>query len=419
MNATGFCFLEENAFTTVCGEQQQDMARKKPDHNIQAHTSVSLYIRPDVKNQGILNPLSSAGKTLATFGIRGLPFIQEVNRGTKLIQRHPCLGSLERDERRSKNKKITFAHSLRIPLLSDLAMAGAAHYYGKKYGIKIHIVISETFDGLKDFVEKLANTIKPDSKIGLIVRIGKTSQHVMPIIIQNSNEQTTIITLDSTAKHTLNDCIRKINTDAGKNLIKLLIVNEGHSRQRDNYSCRSDAVLILKDALRSPVFTSHMKSDTLTKIPFDIRNGCMKIYRLDRLPMCLSKTTQSQSMIDALKLSDALITPTGSDDESELTQTTMKSHLDKYQRTFKAFVEDNDAINDCNNCSHPDWSMVKQPCTREENLYLHTKGYDLVCKAFDQLNDGKGNIDSEKKNELKEKYITHHQQAAKMHCYFH
>ena len=418
MDATGLYF-QENAFTTLCGEQQQDMARNKQGNNIQTHTSVSLYIRPDVKNQGILNTLSSAGKTLATFGIRDLPFIQEVNRGTKLVQRHSCLGSLEVDERESGNKKITFAHSLKIPLLSDLTMAGAAHYYCKKYGIDIHIVISETFDGLKDFVEKLANTIKPGDKIGLIVRIGKTSQHVMPIIIQNSNEQTAIITLDSAAKRTLNDCIRKINTDAGKNLIKLLIVNDGHSRQRDSYSCRSDAVLILKDALRSPVFTSHIKSDTLTKMPFDIRNGCMKIYRLDRLPMCLSKTIQSQSMINALKLSDALITPIGSDDESELTHTTMQSHLDKYQRTFKAFVEDNDAINDCNDCSNPHWNMGKQPCIREENLYLHTKGYDLVCKAFDQLNDGEGNIDSEKEKELKEKYITYHQQVAKMHCYFH
>lgn len=418
MDSTGLCF-QEYTFAKNCGERQGEMTGKRLGVKVQTHHSVSLYIPPVLTTHSKLNPSSLADNSLATFGIRNLPFIQKANRGTQLLQRHPCLGNLEVDERGLGNKKITFAHSLKIPLLSDLTMAGAAHYYCKKYGIDIHIVISETFDGLKDFVEKLANTIKPGGKIGLIVRIGETSRHVMPIIIRNTNEQTTIITLDSAAKHTLNDCIRKINTDAGNNLIKLLIVNEDCSRQGDSYSCRSDAVLILKDALRAPAFMSHIESGTLTKIPFDIRNGCMNIYRLDHLPMCLSKTIQSQSMIDALKLSDAYETPIGSDDESELTQTTMKSHLDKYQRTFKAFVENNDAIKDGNDCSNPPWNMGKQPCIREENLYLHTKGYDLVCKAFDQLDDGEGNIDSEKEKKLKEKYITYHQQVANMLCYFH
>lgn len=392
-------------------------AATSSDRTVQIHDSV--INKNSFSNESLITqttPLPT-NTPLIKFGIQKLPHAREIEKAVEILDNFHSLGILKEDSRTEiryrnghviANNKIQFSHSLKIPFISDLTMASLANYYKQKYAVDISIVITKDNESFIDYIEESTNGMQPGNQKGLIIRIGEDTHHVTPIIIQRTHEKTDIIVLDSVDCLTLKTLIRKINPENSKNT-RIIILN--HIRQADNHSCRSDAILILKDALRFKDPMSLIKSKSLTKDPFKISNGCAEFYCSEQLPAPLSKTLQRRSMIEELTSSEDYNISIRCSASTKLSPKTMKTHLQKYSRTIETTIArcHKDYIEETPGNWRTVWRENKDTQEFVVNLYLQTKAHILVGKAFSQLDDGEGCIAPAKKEQLLKEYVIHYE----------
>lgn len=130
---------------------------------------------------------------------------------------------------------------------TDQGLMLLSAYYKNKYDVDIHVVGSAD----KLYEALLGEGFPKEQKTwGIIATNGKESMpHVTPIICNRLDDGTIqILNLDSVLNPVsiLGDCLVDLKT-SGQNV---QIIRLEYERQADSFSCRTDALVILKDALQ-------------------------------------------------------------------------------------------------------------------------------------------------------------------------
>jgi hypothetical protein len=277
-------------------------------------------------------------------------------------------------------------------------MAAAANYYKNKYGVNIHIVCESPAKKTYDLMQQLNDC----EQLGIIARPAKFMKHVTPLIISKKNEDIFIISLDSVDKNPvfiygIEKFFKEklMNPDDKKNYHLILV---DAKRQADPISCRNDALIILKDALRKPNVVSYFEPSSKKVSTCEYQTSANSSVVLARyqakLPAFLFKTVQINSTItnftDKDKSTVLKISAKGY-------TKTLKTHLDQYNRTVMVtkvtkFLYQSATTSVTNH----KWLV---------NEYLLIKGFLMLVKAFRELDDGTGKIDVSKQELLLSEYF--------------
>jgi hypothetical protein len=278
-------------------------------------------------------------------------------------------------------------------------MVAAAAYYKNKYGINIHIVCEQKANKTYDLMQQLTD----GEQLGIIARPCISRTHVTPLIISRKGEDIFIIALDSVYEES--DFIPSIEIIFKNNLITPddkknyhLIITSGR-RQADFHSCRNDALIILKDALKRPDVVSCFQAFT-KRVDSDVyqasANNRVILSTYDtKLPAFLFKTMQ---------INKELTNFTDQDKDTVLKRSadghikTLQTHLDKYKRTVIATKKTEIIYEDSDTTSITEhkWPV---------NAYLQIKGFLILVKAFPELADDAGKIDIDKQKRLLGEYF--------------
>ena len=302
-----------------------------------------------------------------------------IGKATEIINKYPELGWLHDDERVSGSGSIeqttTFKHNCKVVFLSVYSMAADAAYYKGKYGVDIRVVAARH---LKELIENIVREKNSNFQMGLIIKSPTKAYHYLPAILGSINGDISIVFMDSLAP----DCGEQFLLETPEFCKKIYFVPPKR-RQKDNISCRSDAILILKDALR--------RKDVISSINSDVHSERTKYYlRNTALLPFMSKTIQDHETIKKIspERRNCNLLPTSNHSSNK----TLQDSFDKYLRDVTAIVKIKSA------------KKGQVPEEREKkwqvNMYLQIKGYDLVCKAFSQLTDKSGNFNPEKMQEI-------------------
>ena len=185
-----------------------------------------------------------------------------------------------------------------------------------------------------------------------------------------------------------------------------MILADG-DRQADSYSCRNDAFIILKDALRKPNVVSYFEpfkqelSGEFYQSSADDK-FVFKTYSV-QLPLFLFKTIQIDTVLANFTDEDkSTILKISKDGDIK----TLQTHLDKYKRSVVATTTEISYENQVN----PETNTYDQEVITEEkkciiNVYLQMKGFLMLVTVFPELSDAEGKIDASKQELLLSKYF--------------
>jgi hypothetical protein len=343
------------------------------------------------------------------------PHENYIQQGLQIIKNNPDIGKLQVDTRDYENMDrniytsvtTTFNHDFKIFFPSDTHMVAAVAYYKKKYDINIHIVCEVQAYKTYELIQQLND----GEQLGVIARPAQFIAHVTPLIISKQGEDIFIIILDSVDDrpefaYIIEDFFKEklINLDDKKNYH--LILADG-DRQADSYSCRNDAFIILKDALRKPNVVSYFEpfkqelSGEFYQSSADDK-FVFKTYSV-QLPLFLFKTIQIDTVLANFTDEDkSTILKISKDGDIK----TLQTHLDKYKRSVVATTTEISYENQVN----PETNTYDQEVITEEkkciiNVYLQMKGFLMLVTVFPELSDAEGKIDASKQELLLSKYF--------------
>lgn len=154
---------------------------------------------------------------------------------------------IEEFSRVSYRSQTTIKTTPTISVPQSAAMEAVARKYYEKYDIEIYI---KPIDSLSAFIEDYARTVKKSCYIGVITGsdISGTQRHVTPLLCYFDVEKDAVelIILDSV----VNPLYISIIYEELEHLnIKSSVSTQGSIRQADTNSCRTDALIILRNAL--------------------------------------------------------------------------------------------------------------------------------------------------------------------------
>jgi len=369
-----------------------------------------------------------------------IPRSDSIESAKDILSRHPELGILCRDERwRGESHdycKTTFRPEIDIVYPSDLMLASIADYYKTKYDINIKIVshdidlddYSRPFenpdypDVLQSLTE-LAEELTDDSQMGVIVRFGRA--HATPVIIRKHHQKCYLIVMDCVGLRdvkcyrenpifcTICEVVNNINSKCGEQ--RYLPVFTDLHRQSDNYSCKNDALLMLKDALR--------EEDIMGKLDFyqeSLESVLNVSYKLKlpasalvaRLPIFLHKTVQRKDVLDKISPQAKRLPFRKTVAPATTTTKNLHDHLQRYTRPFTAvrtrgrrlFAEERKMASAKN--PHPVlWEKTVEEKTWQINTYPQQKSLKWVVKAYERLKTEDGKIDPAVRKNLLDLYI--------------
>jgi hypothetical protein len=357
----------------------------------------------------------NTGFAFSTVAI-AFPHENYIQQGLQIIKNNPDIGKLQVDTRDYENMDrniytsvtTTFNHDFKIFFPSDTHMVAAVAYYKKKYDINIHIVCEVQAYKTYELIQQLND----GEQLGVIARPAQFIAHVTPLIISKQGEDIFIIVLDSVDDrpefaYIIEDFFKEklINPDDKKNYH--LILADG-DRQADSYSCRNDAFIILKDALRKPNVVSYFEpfkqelSGEFYQSSADDK-FVFKTYSV-QLPLFLFKTIQIDTVLANFTDEDkSTILKISKDGDIK----TLQTHLDKYKRSVVATTTTEISYE---NQVNPETNTYDQEVITEEkkciiNVYLQMKGFLMLVTVFPELSDAEGKIDASKQELLLSKYF--------------
>jgi hypothetical protein len=172
-------------------------------------------------------------------------------------------------------------------------------------------------------------------------------------------------------------------------------------RQKDCYSCINDAFIVLKDALTIPelitLYFNNSKINATYKL--DTINNKINIQAsIIEYPKFLYKTMQNKQLLDELTTED-LQTNLKQSTIIELVaqQKTLQQHFNEYNRMIE--VEKKIIIERC--C----FNTKKVNKKWEVNSYLQVKGYRMLVRSFELIDNSSGKIDQSKAELLVKTYV--------------
>jgi hypothetical protein len=332
-------------------------------------------------------------------------------RGLNIIENNPDIGNIEQDIRTqwSANtngiggqfKKTTFAHNLPIFQSMHMGMAIIAEHYKNKYNIDIYFIDHN----VKYLIGNLVKQLKNSEQVGVITNAIPETGHITPLIISKKNEEIYIVTLDSiNKKHDGFWCFfsspTKLIEICGTQHCHLL--HAGILRQQDMYSCISDAIIILKNALRKPnLIADLLKTSKTVEVTCDDKDSDKTVYQvlLAEFPKFLYKTVQNRQLLDQLTTEDlqtSLISePTNVSPTKQ--QKTLQTHLIKYCRILTVLRDITDYGDK--------YKKLKTKQNWLVNTYLQTKPYRMLVKSVEEIADSNGEINQEIATKLIDKYV--------------
>lgn len=368
-----------------------------------------------------------------------IPRSGSIESAKDILSRHPELGILCKDERMHRKDsydfcETTFRPAIDIVYPSDLMLASIADYYKTKYDINIKIVshyinlddYARPFDNpdysdVLQSLTELAEELTDDSQVGVIVRFA--SAHATPIIISKYHQKCHLIVMDclgleNAACYSMNPIfytickvVNKINSKCGEQ--RYFPVFTDLQRQSDNYSCKNDALLMLKDALRENIMDKldfYQESlESVLKIPFKLKLPASALVA--RLPIFLHKTVQRKDVLDKISPQAKrrpfrkTVTPTTATKN-------LHHHLRRHTHQFTAVRTRNQRLfaEESRMASEKDpnpilWETTVEEKTWQINTYLQQKPLKWVVKAYERLKAEDGKIDPAVRKKLLNLYI--------------
>ncbi len=386
---------------------------KKPVEVLR-NTESQVAASNDVNKEHLVK--QNAESTFATATVV-VPSKNPFQEGLDIIENNPDIGKVKVDvreyEHTDKNgiytsTTTTFNHNPQIFFPSDTCMAAAAAYYKNKYGIHIHIVCEVQAHKTYELIQQLND----GEQLGIIARSAQYVVHVTPLIISKQGEDIFIIVLDSIDdrpefSYIIENFFKEklINPDDKKNYHLILVDGD---RQADSYSCRHDALIILKDALKKPDLLSYFRpceqqviSDCYQSSEDD--NFVFKAYSM-QLPMFLFKTVQISSVLAKFTDEDkSTVLKTSKDGEVKTLQTHFNKHKSSVIVTRRKYII-------YGNRKNPITNIYDEEVTTENknwliNEFLRIKGFVKLPTLFKELDDGTGKIDTTKERLLLSKHF--------------
>jgi hypothetical protein len=353
-----------------------------------------------------INSRVTGSQTKGQFLKSGVVFPHEdiILRGLEIVKENPSVASLRPDVRKrniefNEERTTTFKHKIKILQLSKISMAAIADTYKNKYNINIYIITYNIYYRLLNLAQQLDNS----EKIGVVLDLegGYEGRHVTPVILSKSNNELSIVVLDSVftipkIQGVIESTYVKLMQEYGETKCHRLYVEGG--RQKDEHSCINDAFIILKDALRKPNLINELFANS--EIKQERYHETIKDYQINiaEFPKSLYKSVQNKQWLDKLT-PEELQTPLKevASISTKLATKTLKTHLDKYN---------------CKITAHRKLFIYSYTNVRKEydidwivNFYLPIKGYRMLVKAFQAIDDGSGKVNQERADALMKKYI--------------
>jgi hypothetical protein len=351
-----------------------------------------------------INSKVTGSQTKGQFLASGVvcPHEDIILRSLKIVEENPSVATLHEDVRNIevKNKEsteyivTTFNHKIKILHPNWTIKAAIADTYKNKYNINIYII---TYNDIYNSLLNLAQQLDNSEKIGIVLEA--SGLHDTPVILSKSNDELSIVVLDSIRiKPPTSKFIEKVYAqlmqEYGRTKCHLLYVEGG--RQKDRYSCRNDAFIILKDALRKPSLINELFANS--EIEQERNDKTIKDYQVNiaEFPKSLYKVVQNKQWLDKLSPEELQIPiEEVTSISTKLATKTLKTHLDKYNCKVRAYRLSYIEISRIKK-RYIDWTV---------NFYLHIKGHRMLVKAFQAIDDGSGKVNQERANALVKKYV--------------
>jgi hypothetical protein len=369
------------------------------------------------KDENNVNFVKQEVKSIASTVAIAIPAKDYIQQGLQIMGSNSTIGRAIVDIRTRDYTDVNgiestitteFNNSVKIFFPTDIHMVAAAAYYKKKYGINIHIVCEHKANKTYDLMQQLND----GEQLGIIARISRYLPHVTPLIISRKGEDIFIVSLDSidimpTFVSGVKDFFKENLMDIeDKKSYHLILVDA--KRQADLYSCRNDAIIILKDALRKPDVVSCFQSFT-KRVDADVYSASdddrvvLSTYDAN-LPAFLYKTVQINTMIINFNKQDRdTVLKTSKAGKIK----TLQTHLDEYKQnvTVKKVIHIKCNIRQNSATGFNRDSMVVDYKQWVVNGFLQEKGFRVLVKSFSELNDGTGKIDKDKQKLLLSEYF--------------
>jgi hypothetical protein len=243
-------------------------------------------------------------------------------------------------------KSYDYTHILR---LTPQGEALIADYYGRRYGLEITIIAETIF--LNDAIKKAIWEHQGDFKAGFLVpALGRCDDipHATPLLLGREGHETYAISMDSS--ETSAACLR------ASNLVDKFYRADG-ARQSDHYSCRTEALVLLKDALRRPHPLADFKQTGERKLLLQK----LQNVRFLKLPPYLLKAVQNPNF------SPAWMQACLNEPVNEAKGKTLAQHREQHTHNLRLEIR-----------------VGTTPLFEEEkrwNTYLSEKGHEFVALA--------------------------------------
>ncbi len=344
-----------------------------------------------VKKQGFDETSDTVHDEVNSELVQNLPLMSGIKSATDLLTTHPELGVLKEDVRKvdepGNTRITTFKNGSQIVFPSELALAAAASYYNDKYDIDITV---SGFFNIKPLVEKMMASYDGDFQSGVLVNVdpgNDADSHFIPLVISRRAGKVDIVVLDSAA-HQMQGALYVLSM-AIENC-QVTFVDHTKKRQADYHSCRNDAMLVVKNALKFEDFMTRFEKESKMSMAGFVRHAS--------LPPFMSRTIQNAKKMKDFSPEEMEMDIRPDKSKKSHEKKSLSEHYQRYTHSLQASI---DHKYEDNTGSH----HKKYDKTWDVNRYLQEKGYSLICKAFSQLDDGNGGIDQKKKESIVEKHI--------------